>query len=251
MKNIAIFTRPDDSWALPCWEKTIPMLLDYNIVGTYFFPEKSRTFWYLKTFGIINFIIFALYEIKRILMGASWHDLSKLYKFRLKKAKSPNENKVIEWVKKNNIDIIVIMTNHILKEEIINAPRIGIINKHASILPSCKGLFPFLWCKLTNQPIGVTIHEVTKEIDSGKNLMQIYHPNPDISMLRFYIDVFHLFPQMIRTAIERLINKQYISNSNITSSYFSLPKRKDVKIFSKNYKVARFLDLFYESRWKI
>ncbi len=166
--------------------------------------------------------------------------------------KSPNSKKVVDWVKYHQVDIIVIMLGHILKEEIIAAPRIGIINKHAAMLPSCQGLFPYFWAALSDQPQGISFHVVTKEIDSGQILVQRKYKlakssSESPSMLRFYMDICHSFPPMIRLAIQRLLNREEeLQTYKGDASYFSLPSPKDVRIFqSKGYSIARFSDLFY------
>ena len=51
------------------------------------------------------------------------------------KTSSPNNKDFIQWVKENQIDILVIMVDHILKKAILSAPQICVVNKHASLLP--------------------------------------------------------------------------------------------------------------------
>ena len=262
-KRIAIFTSNDKVWALSTWIRTIPNLINkHDVIGIYLFPDRlvkmrgiQSYFWYLKVFGFGNFFIMSIYSLKkrlRLLVSSihSWQKFAERYNFQLLKANTPNSKTVIKWTKDNNIDIIFIMVGNILKESIIDSPNIGIINKHAAMLPSCKGIFPFFWGKLTNAPTGITFHQVDTGIDTGSILIQLKYPKKEsnISMLRFYIEVYSLYPQLAELAVEKLIDHKYITPlSKIESSYFSLPTRVDYKAYRKrSFKITRFTDLFYQ-----
>lgn len=262
-RRVSIFTSDDYTWSFATWVKTIPELIKkYEVVGIYLFPEKlgkmkgiQIPLWHLRIFGLFNSVILGLYAIKvRLLQLASqtktWEQLASRYNIKLNRGQSPNSKIVCDWVKENDIDIIFIMVGDILKEDIVKSPNIGIINKHAAILPSCKGILPFFWAKLNNLPIGVTFHQVDIGVDTGRILIQMPHPlkdSSDISMLRFYIDVFYFFPFMVPLAAEHLIKKIYHRPSvNVKSSYFSFPTKTDFKKYAaKGYEVAKISDLLY------
>lgn len=261
-KRIAIFTTDDRIWALPTWINTLPNLLqEHDVIGIYLFPDRLAKMrgiesyvWYLNVFGFWNFLVMGIYALKTRVKQLtssirSWKELSVKYGLQLNYASTPNSEVVIEWTKNNNIDIILIMVGNILKDDIINAPNIGIINKHAAILPSCKGLFPFFWGKLKNAPTGITFHQVDRGIDTGKILLQVPYPprRSNISMLRFYIDVFSVYPQLSILAVNRLVCQKYIElKQNVESTYYSLPTKSDYKSFrKKSFKITSFTDVFY------
>ena len=58
-----------------------------------------------------------------------------------------------------------------LKKIIKNVNK-GIINKHASILPTSRGLWPFFWNVINENKQGVSYHVISNKIDSGKMLLQ-------------------------------------------------------------------------------
>ena len=264
MKRIAIFTSNDYTWSFPTWVRTILKLIkQYDIVGIYLFPNKMGkmkgvriTLWYLRIFGLYNFALFGLYSIKaRLLQLGSqmrtWRQLALRYNIELNIGQTPNSKVVCDWVRENNIDIILVMVGNILKSDIINSPNIGIINKHAAILPGCRGVFPFFWAKITGSPTGITFHQVDFGIDTGKILLQAKYPSDDsceISMLRFYIDVFYLFPAMASLAVTRLINKDYCyPGFDVKSSCYSFPTPEDFRRYqNKSCRIAGLSDLFYE-----
>ncbi len=261
-RRIAIFSSNDSVWALPAFKKAIPELnLEHNVVGIYLFPERlanlkgiSVTLWRLRVFGLWNCILMGVYALKTLIKQSmspvkSWKALAKKYNLELKYASSPNCEEVVKWTKDNEIDIILIMLGNILKKEIIDAANIGIINKHAGLLPACKGLFPFFWAKIKNEPTGFTFHQVDTGIDTGKILLQTTYPKEKtgLSMLRFYADVFALYPKLIPIAVNNLIDEKFlVPPETIESSYYGLPSRKDFREFQKSpCNVAEFSDIFY------
>jgi hypothetical protein len=109
----------------------------------------------------------------------------------------------------------------------------------------------FFWAKLNDLPNGITFHEVDTDIDTGRILVQVKYPpsrEMNISMLRFYIDVFVLFPELAVLAIDRLIAHEYMEPLvNVESSYFSLPKKPDYDAYrKKSFRICGLSDLFYQ-----
>ena len=129
------------------------------------------------------------------------------------------------------------MSSHILQNDIIDIPSIGIINKHASALPSNKGLFPYFWSVKNSTLQGISFHKVSSTIDDGQLIFQkLDIPIETLkSMVSFYIYVFDTYPLNVIKAINNLINKKYTKyNARIQSSYNSIPNKKDYDIFIKN-----------------
>ena len=67
--------------------------------------------------------------------------------------KNRKDRRISKFIKKNKTDIIIILTNHILKKKITNSPKLGVINKQSSLLPALKGLFHFFWEKTKNMTL--------------------------------------------------------------------------------------------------
>ena len=203
-------------------------------------------------------MVLALYALKVRVVGHfstinTWESLALNYGLDFVRNDDPNSESVIIWLQKQKVDVVISLVGHIMKKDLIQTPNLGIINKHASVLPSCKGLFPFFWAKVKDVPTGVSFHLIDEEIDGGKLLLQKIHPEAKVdqsySMLRFYVDMFLMYPFMIERAIQALVNKKFCQPaSNVSDSYFGLPSRSDYVAFaSKGYKVARLSDLFYKT----
>jgi methionyl-tRNA formyltransferase len=56
---------------------------------------------------------------------------------------------------------------HILRSEIIDIFKRGIINLHPSFLPYNRGSYPNVWSIVDGTPIGATIHYIDEGIDTG------------------------------------------------------------------------------------
>lgn len=64
--------------------------------------------------------------------------------------------------------IVVVAYGKILPENILNLPKYGCINGHASILPSYRGASPIQWCIVKGETeTGVTIMYMDKGMDTG------------------------------------------------------------------------------------
>jgi methionyl-tRNA formyltransferase len=98
-----------------------------------------------------------------------------------------NSAKVITAIKKLEIDIIINCGGGIFKKEIINTPKMGILNAHMGYLPTYRGVNVLEWSLFYNHKIGVTLHYINRGIDTGDILafkeIPVY-PGDNIKTLR-------------------------------------------------------------------
>ncbi|MBI5184099.1 MAG: methionyl-tRNA formyltransferase, partial [Nitrospinae bacterium] len=87
---------------------------------------------------------------------------------------SVKENGFIDKLKDVKPDIIVVVAfGQILTEEILNIPRYGCINLHASLLPKYRGAAPINWAVINGDEItGVTTIQMDKGMDTGDILLK-------------------------------------------------------------------------------
>lgn len=80
----------------------------------------------------------------------------------------------VETLRKYNADIFVVAAfGQILSEEILNMPKYGCVNIHASLLPKYRGSAPIQWAIINGETVsGVTIMQMDKGIDTGDMLMK-------------------------------------------------------------------------------
>jgi len=266
MVRVAIITEEDKIWSLYVWERTIPLLKKSGMepIGLWICPPKfSRLkpnkvkWWYLKTFGIFIFFKLAIFAaiatLNRFLASffvsrpRDFCELCRQESVNYYSCKSPNDDAFIDWIKENNVDVVIIMVGNILKENIISAPRIGLINKHAALLPANKGIFPYFWAFIKGEPQGISFHEVVRDIDGGKILVQeITSTQYTSSMIRFYFHVFRKYPDMLLVALDNIVRRKSIEPLiDSPPSYHSLPSKSDYVIFTrKGGKIITFADIF-------
>ena len=72
-------------------------------------------------------------------------------------------------MKKLNPDIIVVVAyGKILPKEILDLPKFGCVNSHASLLPKYRGSAPIQWCIVCGETqTGITIQFMDEGIDTG------------------------------------------------------------------------------------
>lgn len=70
---------------------------------------------------------------------------------------------------------IVAAFGQILSEEILNMPKFGCVNIHASLLPKYRGAAPIQWALIDGEKeTGVTIMQMDKGLDTGDMLLKSY-----------------------------------------------------------------------------
>lgn len=87
------------------------------------------------------------------------------------KIKSPE---VVEELKKLRADLIVVVAfGQILSQEILDLPKFGCINVHASLLPKYRGAAPIEWSLINGEKVtGVTTMQMDAGLDTGAMLLK-------------------------------------------------------------------------------
>ncbi|MDX1648136.1 MAG: methionyl-tRNA formyltransferase [Longimicrobiales bacterium] len=72
---------------------------------------------------------------------------------------------------------VVVAYGHILKPEILEIPRLGSVNLHASLLPKLRGAAPIPWAiARRHETTGVTVMRMTEGMDAGPMILQVEEP---------------------------------------------------------------------------
>ena len=93
----------------------------------------------------------------------------------------PVKIKTPEWVDKLrelNADIFVVAAfGQILSKEILDMPKFGCVNIHASLLPKYRGAAPINWAIIDGEKeTGVTIMQMNEGVDTGDMLSRVVVP---------------------------------------------------------------------------
>lgn len=85
-----------------------------------------------------------------------------------------NNNEFIETIRSLNPDIIcVVAYGKILPKEILEIPKLGCINVHASLLPKYRGAAPIQWAVLNgDEETGVTTMYMDEGMDTGDMILK-------------------------------------------------------------------------------
>lgn len=78
-------------------------------------------------------------------------------------------NVELDWLKSESIDLVLVMAyGHILNEEFLKMPRLGMVNFHASILPKYRGASPIESAIAAGETeTGISLMQVVKRMDAG------------------------------------------------------------------------------------
>lgn len=87
------------------------------------------------------------------------------------KVKEPEQ---VDIIRKMNPDVIIVVAfGQIMSQEILDIPKYGCINVHASLLPEYRGAAPIQWAVIDGKEVsGVTTMIMDKGIDTGDMLLQ-------------------------------------------------------------------------------
>jgi folate-dependent phosphoribosylglycinamide formyltransferase PurN len=98
-------------------------------------------------------------------------DICNKEKISYKQVSSINSKIAIKTVKDKKIDLLINAGGGIFKLELINSPKIGILNTHMGYLPKYRGMNALEWSLFYDEKIGVTLHFIKPGIDTGDILL--------------------------------------------------------------------------------
>jgi methionyl-tRNA formyltransferase len=85
------------------------------------------------------------------------------------------------WLREQKVDVaLVVAYGRILPQDVLDAPRLGCVNVHASLLPKLRGAAPITWAVVRGEPeTGVTLMQMDIGMDTGAMLEQFPTPITD------------------------------------------------------------------------
>lgn len=83
-----------------------------------------------------------------------------------------NSEECEQLIDKHELDVGIILGARIIKKNIIDKFKIGIINMHPGLLPQNRGLDTIKWAILKGYKQGVSCHLISKEIDRGQLIIK-------------------------------------------------------------------------------
>ena len=79
------------------------------------------------------------------------------------------------WLRDQKVDVaLVVAYGRILPKDVLEAPRLGCVNVHASLLPKYRGAAPITWAIVRGEPeTGITLMQMDEGMDTGAMLEQL------------------------------------------------------------------------------
>lgn len=161
-----------------------------------------------------------------------------------------NSDEIVDFIKSKEIDILFSLTHHILKSNILNAPKLVCINRHPGKLPNHAGLQPILYTMLEQKDspeitITQTMHTMVEKIDTGKILIETDYSIPRNSSLFYgYTVVYKDTVRMFNTAVQNYLSNKMYTQDMSQRKYYSFPNKEICKEFRKQYKIFTWHEYF-------
>lgn len=209
----------------------VPQILD----GSGFLKYVKNQLSLMGPWGVTSKILEYLFLKVETFIGIADNSLSQYAKkrqIRVFTTKGVNDKKTIEILKKIKPSYVIAQVPQKIKPEILILAKKGFINKHASLLPQYRGLYPVFWALLNNEKqMGFTFHLMDQKIDAGKILLQtkISVKNGD-SVYSLYKRIFTQAGESLVKLVSDLDEKQITpKNMKNGGSYYSHPTKQDIK----------------------
>ncbi|MBK9525070.1 MAG: hypothetical protein IPO39_10020 [Bacteroidetes bacterium] len=144
---------------------------------------------------------------------------------------TPNSKSFQEKLKALKPDVIINQSQSIIKKDLLNIPRLGVINRHNALLPKNRGrLTPFWVLYRREKETGVSIHFVEEGIDSGDIIVQEkYSVQPADTFNSLVKKNYKIAPKAMLKALSLLEagSPVLLKNDDASASYNSVPTFKD------------------------
>ena len=83
-----------------------------------------------------------------------------------------NSEEVMPHLRELDLDIIVFGGTRIIRGEILDYPKYGVVNSHPGLLPECRGSASPAWSVYHDIPIGSSTHFCDNGVDTGQLLLR-------------------------------------------------------------------------------
>lgn len=160
-----------------------------------------------------------------------------------------NSDEIVDFIKSKEIDILFSLTHHILKSNILNAPKLVCINRHPGKLPKHAGLQPILYTMLDQKDkrqitITQTMHTMVEKIDAGEILIQSdYNISRNSSLFYAYSTLYKDTVFLFNKAVKKYLNNEVYVQDIKQRKYYSFPEKTIAKEFRKYYKIFKLNEL--------
>ncbi|MGO9405446.1 MAG: formyltransferase family protein [Terriglobales bacterium] len=102
----------------------------------------------------------------------SLREVARAYGFPMATCGDQNSQRAVAQLKQWSPDVAIFTGGNILRDEVLQVPRLGVLNSHLALLPEIRGMSSPEWSLLCGVPLGITIHFMDRGIDTGPILLR-------------------------------------------------------------------------------
>jgi methionyl-tRNA formyltransferase len=117
-----------------------------------------------------------------------------------------------EWVRAQQADVaLVVAYGRILRRDVLDAPRLGCVNVHASLLPKYRGAAPITWAVVRGETeTGVTLMKLDEGMDTGPTFATVATPiGPDETAGELGERLARIGGDAVRESLRRYVAGEY------------------------------------------
>ncbi len=162
----------------------------------------------------------------------------------IKSITTPNSKKFRDYLETLDIDVIINQSQNIVKKELLEIPKIGVLNRHNALLPKNRGRLTPFWVSLYgDKETGVSIHFVEEGIDSGDIVVQKKY---DVSKRDNFNSIvkknYTIAAKAMIEALDKLDRKEfdYMPNDDDRATYNTTPTLKEAIAYRKKRIISIF-----------
>lgn len=245
--KVAIITEEDMFYVREFFIKFFPQAekANYDLSGITILPAfKKSTVQLAKQmygfYGPYHFVRIGFQYVWKKLIGTTIRSLSSDYKIPLKDVTSVNSDEYINWIKENEIDVIIsVAAPEVFKKRLLDAVPHGCINSHSALLPENRGMMPVFWGLFKgSEEIGITIHTMDEKLDQGDIILQKSVPVQNESLHEMILKTKRMSADMMHEVLTELASNGTIEKTPMAEggSYQTFPTPAEVKEFKKRGK---------------
>jgi folate-dependent phosphoribosylglycinamide formyltransferase PurN len=119
----------------------------------------------------------------------SLREVGNVYAFPVVTCRDQNSPTAISQLKRWAPDLIIFTGGNILRKQLLDVPRLGVLNVHLGLLPELRGMSSPEWSLLNHVPLGITVHLMDAGIDTGPILQR--YELPDVNRSKSLSDLRH------------------------------------------------------------
>ncbi len=106
----------------------------------------------------------------------SLREVGAVYGFPVATCTNQNAPDALEHLGEWSPDLVIFAGGNILRRQVLETPRLGVLNVHLGLLPEIRGMSSPEWSLLQGVPIAVTVHFMDSGIDTGPILRRYEFP---------------------------------------------------------------------------